>query len=611
MFGWLEAGRAAGMLSNRFPGHGVVPLHRLRTTAAMLFLLLPVLAGAQGLGTVQVQGIEGEALDNVHKLVSLLQLSEEERTSLSEARLAYLLRRAPEEVDKALQPYGYYDARVQTQVARRNGIPDVVLTIDPGKPVTVRDLRIAIEGAALDDRSIGKVVAGFRPREGETLDHRRYEAGKLAIQRALLARGYFDAEMERHRVDVSRQSGQADIDLGWTSGVRYRFGETRFEGSHIRETLLHKSVPYTRGEPYEQRELLKLHQRLTDLDYFGYVDVRPDTEHAEGDQVPIAISLTPGKRSVYTAGFSFGTDSGAGVQLGLERRWVNDRGHKFATHLDWAQRRKSLGAEYRIPAFAWAEGWYAFGANRREEESDVLRTRITELVASRTGMYRGWNLGVAMHARLEDFEIGGAQARDEGTLRTGESRLIYPAVSAQRVVSDDPMYPTRGFSLRGEFKLGASAIGSDVNFGQFLLDAKLIRSIGTRNRFLFRGQLGRTFTDDFDALPPSLRFFAGGDRSIRGYGYQKVGPRVLGVPTGGENLLVGSAEYERMFSANWGAAVFVDAGNAFNEINEGASVGAGLGLRWRSPVGMVRVDVAHGLDAEDSFQLHINIGPDL
>lgn len=300
------------------------------------------------------------------------------------------------------------------------------------------------------------------------------------------------------------------------------------------------------------------------------------------------------------------------MQLGLERRWVNTRGHKLGAHLDWAQRRKSLGAEYRIPAFAWAEGWYAFGANRREEESDVLKTRITELVASRSGAWRGWNLNVAMHMRTEDFEIGHPQARRDGTATVGESRLVYPALSAQRVVADDPMYPSRGFSLRGEFKLGAEALASDVNFGQFLLDAKLIRSIGSNNRFLFRGQLGRTFTDQFDKLPPSLRFFAGGDRSIRGYGYQEIGPREDGVVLGGKNLLVGSAEYERMFNSSWGAAVFVDAGNAFNEVNEGAYVGAGAGVRWRSPVGMVRLDLAHGFkDADNSIQLHINIGPDL
>src|SRR5690606_25680445 len=123
------------------------------------------------------------------------------------------------------------------------------------------------------------------------------------------------------------------------------------------------------------------------------------------------------------------TDSGAGIQLGLDRRWVNDRGHKLGANLDVAQRRKSLGVQYRIPAFAWAEGWYAFGANRRDEESDVAKSRITELVASRTGTVRGWQLGVALHARTEDFELGMNRTREERI--RGESKLVYPAFSAQ------------------------------------------------------------------------------------------------------------------------------------------------------------------------------------
>jgi translocation and assembly module TamA len=577
----------------------------------ILALLLPFAAGAQVLGTVRVTGIEGEALDNVRKSLSLLRLDEANRAALEEPRLAYLLRQVPEEISLALQPYGFYVATANISVQRKGGLADVTITVEPGEPVRVAAIDLAIDGVAGTDEAIRAVLAAFPLRVGDVLDHAAYESGKLAIQRALLARGYFDAEMSRHAVEVTRASGTARIALGWQSGIRYRFGETRMEGAHIRHTLLEKTVPYRQGEPYDQNALLQLHQRLTDLDYFGYIDARPDTEQAQGDEVPIAVSMVPGKRSVYTAGLSFGTDSGAGIQFGLERRWVNDRGHKLATHLDWAQRRKSLGAEYRIPAFAWAQGWYALGANRREEESSVVTTRITELVASRDGRWRGWNLAVAAHARLEDFEIGDRQARHDRTAQAGSSRLIYPTASAQRVLSDDPMYPSRGYSLRGELKVGASALGSDVSFAQFLLDAKLIRSLGEGNRFLFRGQLGRTFTDQLQALPPSLRFFAGGDRSIRGYGYQQVGPRLDDVPTGGQNLLVGSAEYERMFSPAWGAAAFIDAGNAFNEINEGASVGAGLGLRWRSPVGMVRVDVAKGFDDRAGFELHINIGPDL
>lgn len=585
---------------------------RFSSASAMALLALSGAAFGQGLGQVRIHGIEGEALDNVRQIVSLAQVPEAERAALTEARLSYLLRQAPAQVDRTLRPYGYYGAQVETQVTRdADGRAQVLLQIHPGEPTRVHRLDVQMRGAAGDDIQILRALEKFKPRQEEVMDHRHYSASIQEVQRALLERGYFDADMLRHRFEVSRQLREAAIEVAWDSGVRYRFGQTRFEGSHIRDSLLHKIIPYTHGRPYSQRGLLQLNQRLTDLDYFAYVDVRPDTENAQEGEMPILISLAPGKRSIYTAGLSFGTDAGAGVRLGLDRRWINDRGHKLSSHLDWAQRRRSLGVEYRIPAFAWAEGWYTLGANRREEESDVQITRITELAASRSGLYRGWNLTLGLHARLEDYEIGDAHTRRQGLSVRGNTRLVYPAFSAQRVVSDDPMYPRRGFSLRGELKAGAAALGSDTSFVQFLLDAKLVRSAGENNRFLFRGQLGRTFTTEFDELPPSLRFFAGGDRSIRGYGYQQVGPRIAGRFIGGKNLLTGSAEYERMFTPIWGAAVFVDAGNAFNELDDGASVGAGVGLRWRSPVGMVRVDVAHGFDADDSFQLHINIGPDL
>ncbi len=577
--------------------------------AAIVLSLANAAALAQGLGKVKVTGIEEELRGNVEKTLSLLRVPEEERGALTQARLDYLLKIAPEEADRALQPFGYYDTTVESTVKPNSKGANITLKVVLGEPVKVVETRIAIEGDAAGDDDVKAVVQGFGPRKGEVLDHRRYESGKLEIQRVLLDRGYFDAELDRHRIEVRRAVREAVVDLAWKSGVRYRFGTTRFTGSHIRNELLEKTIPYQQGELYEQSELLALHQRLTDLDYFGYIDVKPDAEQAENGEAPIEIALIPGKRTVYTAGFSYGTDSGAGVQLGMERRWVNDRGHKLAANLDWAQRRRSLGVEYKIPAFALAEGWWVFGANRREEDSDSVDTKITELVASRTGTWRGWQLAAAVHTRQEDFRIGGGLRRGGSE---GDSFLLYPALSAARVVSNHPMYPTKGYSLRGEVKFGAEVLLSDVNFGQVLFDGKYICSAGQNNRFLFRGQVGRTVTDQFEQLPPSLRFFAGGDRSIRGYGYQEVGPRKAGVPTGGKNLITGSAEYERMFTATLGAAVFVDAGNAFNEVNEGAYVGAGTGLRWRSPVGMVRLDLAHGFkDADNSVQIHINIGPDL
>lgn len=581
---------------------------RCRLVLAALLAALAWPAAAEPLRRVRIVGIEGDARDNLEATLSLTRLSPRQRAALSEARLSYLLRRLDQEVDRALQPYGYYEASVESQVRRGTRGIEVVLTVTPGEPVRVIEADLALEGDAAQDRAVMRRLRTFRPRQGERLDHRRYEASKLAVQRRLLERGYFDAELLTHRIEVTRRAREAVLRLRWQSGVRYKLGTVTFEGAQVHADLLRKVVPFEAGEPFHQRHLVALQQRLTDLDYFGYIDVRPEPDKAVAEAVPVAVALTPGKRSVYTAGLSYGTDAGAGVQFGLERRWVNARGHKFGVQLDLAERRKSVAALYRIPAFDWAEGWYALGVNRRDEDSEYVRARISEVVAQRTGRWRGWDLGLALHARNESYEIG----QVDHVVEEGQRRLVYPALSVGRRKSDHELYPRRGYAVRSELRLGHGALGSQSDFAQLLLEGRWIRSFGPRTRLLLRGNAGRTFSDEFERLPPSLRFYAGGDRSIRGYGYQEVGPRIEEQVVGGKHLLTASVELERMFNRRWGAAVFVDSGDAYDTRDSfRLRSGVGVGVRWRSPVGLVRFDVAHGLDAERGLQLHINIGPDL
>jgi translocation and assembly module TamA len=122
-------------------------------------------------------------------------------------------------------------------------------------------------------------------------------------------------------------------------------------------------------------------------------------------------------------------------------------------------------------------------------------------------------------------------------------------------------------------------------------------------------------TDDFLALPPPQRFFTGGDESIRGHAFQSLGPRGPGgAVVGGSFLGVVSAELQRDLTRDWGLAGFVDAGNAFEGTRLTATrlaVGVGLGLRWRSPIGPVKVDLAHPLAiGPEDLRLHLRVGPD-
>jgi translocation and assembly module TamA len=581
---------------------------RLRLLLCCLFAASPVTAQDGGLARVEVRGLSGDALDNVRGALAIERLDPQRRAALSASRLDYLLRRTPAEVRRALEPYGHYSPTIAIRIERDgDGAATVIIDIDPGEPVRVGDRRIRMQGEAADDSRIGAVLGSFEPLPGEVFDHRRYERSKAEVERRLAERGYFDARPQTARVEVSRAERRADIHLLWDSGPRHAFGEAVFGEHGFRPGLLDKLVRWTPGEPYDQARLIALQRSLADLDYFSAIDIRPDLDATDPDsrQVPIRIDLAPARRSIYSAGLSYGTDTGAGLNLGWERRWVNTRGHKALANLDWAQRRQLLTTQYRVPAFAWLDGWYTGALNLLNEEFDGLESQRAELVASRSGRLGLWNLTASLHAQRERFGTGGDFS--------DYTSLVYPALRAQASRGDDPLYPTRGWGLIAELRGGGAWVGSDLGFAQAHAQGRYVTSFGRRHRLLLRGEAGYTRVDDFDRFPPSLRFYAGGDRSVRGYGYREIGPRVDEVVVGGTRLLTGSVELERMFSARWGGALFVDAGDAFRRRDEfDARVGVGLGLRWRSPVGPVRVDVAHGIDNRDrSIRIHLSMGPDL
>ncbi len=586
--------------------------------AALVFAAL--LVGAPGgvaaleLREVQVQGLADEQMrDNVDDALSLQRLNPNRRKVLSQSRLAYLLRQVPREVRGALEPFGYYEPTVDAQVQRDGDAVTVVVVVSPGEPVRVRGRDLRLDGAASTDTPLMRRLQRFRPRQDQPFHHGVYEDSKAAMDRALAERGYFDAELAVHEVTVSRAARTADIQLAWTSGDRYALGDARFEGHKFRPGLLEKLVPWEPGTPYDQARLLALQKSLAELDYFSAIDITPEPDAAVDSKVPVKVALAMGKRSIYSAGLRAGTDTGLGVTAGVERRWVNDRGHKLKALASLAQRKNDVTVQYKVPAFKWLDGWYTLAASVREEPIDLVDSQLVELVGSRTGKLGEWDLAAALNWRRERFEDS-VSGQDYSY-----STLVFPSLWAKWVRTDDLLYPRRATGVTLELRAGSNGLGSDIDFVQLRAQGHWIRGIGRRDRLLLRAEAGTTVSDEFSLFPPSLRFYAGGDRSVRGYGYKEVGQFFVDTNGdryvfGGKHLMVASVEYERMFTREWGGAVFVDAGDAFDSLDAyDWEVGVGFGVRWRSPVGPVRVDIAHGLGdaAQSSLRLHFNIGPDL
>ncbi|HWI24397.1 MAG TPA: autotransporter assembly complex family protein [Lysobacter sp.] len=592
------------------------PVPRLIAAAALCLCA----AGAQAakVARVDVRILDGSGLDeamtaNVRSSLSLVDAIGKD---VSGRRMAYLVREAEAETREALEPFGYYSPTITVERTHNDdaSVPVIVtVTVQPGEPVRVRGFNVGIDGEAADDRYLRKEIDAFRPRTGEVFDHAVYEAGKARVSRRLAERGYFDADFGQRLVEVTRTEHAADIALRWNSGDRYDMGTVTFvqQPRVIRESLLRRLVYWNEGEYYHQGRLDRLRKSLVSLDYFGRIDIEPHPEQAVDRRVPVTVALTPAKRSIYTAGVSYGTDSGAGVLGGVERRYLNSRGHKALAQLDFAQRRKTATLQYRVPAFKWLDGWYAASLQGADEQTDFVDNRRLEFVASRSGEINKYlTATVSLHALRERWrfvpEDAGA-APDEFQYAT----LVFPAIQAEYIDADDRLYPRRALGGTLLLRGGVRGIGSDATFAQVHAGARWFHGLGPQDRLIARGELGHTFTNALVEMPLSLRFFAGGDRSVRGYGWREIGPRRGTFAVGAENVITGSIEYERYFNASWGGAVFVDTGSAFN-VRPDLHTGVGVGVRWRSPVGPVRIDIARGLkDPESGFTLHFNIGADL
>ena len=555
--------------------------------------------------TVIIEGVEDDLKNNVEINLEINKLND--KAPPSEARLQWLHGRAKEDIERALQPFGYYKPTIDKSLRQTPEGWEARYRIEPGPPLPIASLDVQVLGEGRDDPRFQKLLSDVPIAKGQTLEHPRYEELKQSLQVLATERGYFDAEMTRREVRVDLNAYSAAVILHFDTGRRYQFGEVFFEQDILNQSFLQRYVDIKPGDPYRASSLLQLQSDLIDSEYFSQVEVGTPLDKAVDKQLPINVTLTPRERTKYSVGLGFGTDTGVRASAGVERRWVNRRGHRFETKLQASQIKYGIAGEYTIPGGDPRNDEYALRASVVQESSDIKDTFNTTI----GGRYRYkdglWQKTNALDYIFEEFDFSG---------EITSSTLLVPSIDWTRIDADNRLNVTDGnrlsLMLRGVHKV----LISDVTFIQAALSSKWIKSLGDNGRIILRGDVGSTFLpsqEDFDNLPASLRFFAGGDNSVRGYTLDSIGPRndendVIG----GKHLLVGSIEYEHRVKEKWSVAAFVDSGDAFDDENPELKTGVGVGVRWQSPVGPIRVDLASGLDAPgDTIRLHINIGPDL
>lgn len=557
-------------------------------------------------GNLTIEGLSPALTESVKAHLPLA----EEPCDAPHWRVQQRRRALPAQVTEALQSQGYYQARLQQQFSSSDSCWQLVLTIEPGERVQLR--RVDITAADLPPDAGGELAALLaKPTlvPGQGLEHGRYDSFKSALLDAARAQGFWRAAYSRAELAIYPLEQAADVHLQLLLGPRYRFGAYQFSATPLSESLLLRLAGDLEGQDYSADQLQEVYSRLQSSGYFRQVLVRPEPERADAEgQIPLLVDLAMASETSLGVGVGYSTDRGPRLSGSYRNRWFNDQGHHWRIDSLASSRLQELGATYTIPGQDAAREWYELSGGWVGEETVSYTTRATTgRLRSVSALPSEWMLNSGVNLRNETWVVGDDAPAEE-------TWLIVPSVGVSWLDAPNDVRQRRGLRLEAELSGSSQYWLSDVDYVQLQLRAKWISPVGQRGRLLLRGELASTLKDAFDELPPSVRFFTGGDNSVRGYAYNAIGTRdANGDVVGGSQLAVLSAEYDYLFQPNWSLSVFFDAGDAYDETIHWYR-GAGVGLRWYSPVGPLRLDVASPLDREpgqSSYRIHLAVGADL
>ncbi|MGL5334668.1 MAG: autotransporter assembly complex protein TamA [Enterovibrio sp.] len=550
----------------------------------------------------EVVGVENKLKDNIEAYLDVIPENERKLNFRLESRVR-------KEASKALEALGYFSPQVTFAGTTEKGFTKkkaLVVKVAAGTPTRISAVDIQISGEAKDDPAFAELLQKA-PKVGDVLDQSEYDSIKSSIQQLAINRGYFDSEYTLSRLEVSPKLEQAFLRLHFTSGTRYRFGQINYHNSQIDLDRLDSLRDFKTQEFYDVSKIGDFNQSLNNTGWFGSAVVEPDLNNLNKVDVPININLEAAPRNLFETGLGYSTDSGPRVKVSWKKPWFNRKGHSLESDLYVSKPKQTISTGYKIPLADVEHEYYQLKVG--VENLDERDTRSLELVSSisRHWLYEtGWQRIAYLRWLYSDFSQG--EIKDK-------SSLLIPGINFVRLRSRGGTLPSWADKQNITFEFASDSLASDIDLVRLYGEAAWIRSIKNENkhRFLTRLTSGMIFTPDLEPVPPSMRFFAGGDNTIRGYQFKSISPRdATGELTGGKFMAAASLEYNLQVANDWWLALFADSGDAWSDNLPELKTGAGFGVRWRSPVGPVRIDLAHGFQNEDdNFTVHFSLGPEL
>ena len=566
--------------------------------------------GSEASVKIDISGLSGVRLQNVEAVLTLPPGIVRENI-VEERWLERFAGKVPQLVADALEPFGFYRSETTVEIEKADDLAyRVMVSVNPGPQTTVRSLAIKLTGEGRQEKSLLRLISEFPLKQGDPLDHRLYEEGKLALRVEASNLGYLEGAYSTHVIRVEPDQDAADIELVFETGSQFYFGGTTFEDKNesFSEEFLRRFVTYREGEIFSHKELHRSRLRFYAADRFDNVMIVPLIDEAVDNKVPVKVNLTTGKRHRLRPGIGYGTNTGARISLSYKNMIAGEHPHVRLFDLSLAEKAQSFEASYTIPQAGSADNNLIGIAGIRHEDLDSYETQMFYAELEETyGLGRGKIRSLFLRYLYEDGDVG-----NEGS---NVAKLVIPGVRYYQRAYDDPLNPKSGYQFRVELRGSYDFLISNLSIGQVIAAGSFMLPV-TRNLSLHpRIEAATTIKDDdFSKVPPSMRFFVGGDNSVRGYRYKSRGPENDdGEVIGGESLLVGSLELEYALNERWGLALFYDAGSAFDVSEEMDFIqGAGLGVRRYTPIGPIKLDLATRVNDDDGgFRIHFSVGFDI
>lgn len=544
-----------------------------------------------------VTGVQAPAYGNVS---SMLQNQQGLLTyPLTPAEIKRFYELAPEAIEKALQPFGYFEPQITSSIQERQHTWLTHFTITPGPQMLVTSLDFQVNGDGANDKAFQKLIRNFPIKVGSPLNINLYNAAKNDLFRLASTRGYFTAKITKSQVIINLKTYQAKIIIHFSTGKRFRFGETHFNSSPFADDFLRRFLDYQAGDYYNYAKVQKTQQYFVSSNYFKQTLVTPNIDQTSGDVVPMDIHLLPQKVEQITYGLGYGTDTRIRGTFGLNIRRINSHGHhmNFLGQLS-ASGNHVLTTNYFIPGKNPALSQYVLSAgighiNIQNSTGNIVSTN--EKISAGYSTYLGEIQQTLALTYLNERYILPAF-----NLPYINSDVLYPSLIWQFIRRDKTFQPTRGFSAYAILS-GSPLNVTGVQFFQARLRLRALMSPTENTRFLMRLEAGHTNINNLTQLPLSLQLLAGGVDSIRGFSFDSIGP--------GYNLLVGSAEIQQRIKGSLYLGLFIDSGSVF----QGQwYTGAGPALVIVSPVGTIEASVAKAISPrQKGLYFDFSMGQDL